>query len=105
MSKIKYLNFFEGEAVFDSERFVKELLSLCKKHNLINETVCTIQAIEGEVVTCKDCKHWIPNIPKYAHIGYKVCNHEYNDGLCEGIGYEWDADDFCSRGERKDEED
>ena len=54
-----------------------------------------------EVVRCKDCKHWIPNIPKYAHIGYKVCNHEYNDGLCEGIGYEWEEDDFCSRGEKR----
>lgn len=42
-----------------------------------------------EVIRCKDCKYWE--------------NEEYQDGYCcESDSCHWDADDFCSRGEKKD---
>ena len=55
--------------------------------------------VEADVVRCKDCKYWelqsiIPPIP-YGYCYYK------ND---KGEGFDprrWNADDFCSRGEKK----
>ncbi len=54
----------------------------------------------GEIVTCKDCMYWL----KQGHGYPNVCirddmDHAYD----EGVPLEMDADDFCSRGEKKDE--
>ena len=56
----------------------------------------TVDAVE--VVRCKDCKHWKPI---HEHIPYMECNI-----FCGAYdhGYPTGADDFCSYGERKDNE-
>ena len=47
-----------------------------------------VRDIMMPVVFCKDCKYWE--------------NEEYQDGYCcESDSCHWDADDFCSRGEKK----
>ena len=52
-----------------------------------------------EIVFCKDCKYWelqsiIPPIP------YGYCYYVNDDG--EGFDpRKWNANDFCSRGEKK----
>ena len=52
-------------------------------------TVCDMQ----EVVRCKDCKYYQDNSNGYPHNECKWCKDETPN-----------ADDFCSYGERKDEE-
>ena len=74
------------EAVVDCEQMV--------------EKAPTIDAVP--VVRCKDCKHWQPSEygvveqPYCKHLGYKE-----ETGLDIRIGNE---NDFCSFGERKDDE-
>lgn len=56
-----------------------------------------------EVVRCKDCKYWLPHM----QLG---CDEDYGEyhNYCalhvpddEWYAEEWNADDFCSMGERK----
>lgn len=48
----------------------------------------------GELVRCRDCKHWIPQ-------GFSG-PFNYTFSRCRRIQGEWNADDYCSRAERKD---
>lgn len=45
-----------------------------------------------EIVFCRDCKYWMRE-PRYC---LRLDEHPYR-------AKHWDADDFCSRGEKKDE--
>ena len=48
---------------------------------------------KNEVVRCKDCKYWDNGVCKPTHI----------DIYDEDVMLDMDADDFCSRGEKKDD--
>lgn len=53
-----------------------------------------------EVITCKDCKYWAEFTfaqPPKNYCG-RLIQADYNN---HNFGFEMDADDFCSRGERK----
>lgn len=45
----------------------------------------------GEVIRCKDCKHWLNR--EYHCVSMATCSR--------AIGY-FEADDYCSRAERRD---
>ena len=67
------------------------LCKLGKEHKRLLFEEPTVDAVE--VVRCKDCKHFI--------------NPTCSDGLCDLDGENriiWLNDDFCSYGERKDNE-
>lgn len=50
-------------------------------------TIVDIISKAQEVIRCKDCKYWE--------------NEEDGVGFCARTeDWDWDADDFCSRGER-----
>lgn len=54
---------------------------------------------QGEYILCKDCKYWAEftfNIPPFHY-----CGRLFQDGNTESIGFYMEADDFCSRGEKK----
>ena len=58
---------------------------------------------EGELIRCKDCKYWLP----HSQFGFDEDNEEFYD-YCELLVPDDDyyaitrnADDFCSRAERK----
>ena len=54
-----------------------------------NITQLTVFKEQKEITHCKDCKYW----------DYEVDN---NVGFCVRTeDCDWNADDFCSRGERK----
>lgn len=102
MSNIKYISFFKKDAVFDSERIVGELLDVCEQTDLGEDNIiCKIQVVQGELVHCKDCKycdrhHLVDGL--FCYRLYEKYNKEYPQMIIEV-----DADDFCSRGEKKDE--
>ena len=94
MSKIKYIAFFKKDAVFDSERIVGELLDVCEQTDLGEAGImCKIQVVQGELVKCKDCKYKVETEDGEWNPEDIVCDYWASDGL--------EADDFCSRGERK----
>ena len=58
---------------------------------------------QPEIVRCKDCKHWMP----HSQLGYDEDNETYHD-YCEKLipedeyyAFYRDADDYCSRAERR----
>lgn len=63
----------------------------------------TIDAVP--VIRCKDCKYWLP----HAQFGFDEDNNEYHN-YCERLvpdddfyAFTREADEFCSRAERKEE--
>ena len=51
------------------------------------------------IIRCKDCKYWAEftfNIPPF-----HFCGRLFQDGNTESIGFYMEADDFCSRGEKR----
>ena len=81
----------------------------------INDSICEQQAIDAlcelpsaqpEIIRCKDCKYWQP----HTQCGFDEDNDEYHN-YCgyhmpgdEWYAEYWEADDYCSYGERKDNE-
>ena len=56
-----------------------------------------------EPIRCKDCKYWAELtflVPPKHHCGRLLQQYK---GISERVSFETDADDFCSRGEKKDE--
>lgn len=94
--KIKHIGFFLKDSIFDAERVMDDLVGYCEMEHTKLGTIYHLQiVVDGEIVRCKDCK--------YLHQlsdGQIFC--ENKDGLPLMIG-DLTADDFCSRGERKDE--
>ena len=92
--KIKNAGFLLSDAMFSPEEIVGELIRHCKKIEIETDgtpdKICSLQIItDGEVVRCKDCKYW-----------------ETKEGLhdwCKNKMLYMNADDFCSKGEKKDE--
>ena len=76
------------EKVYDLLKFLRELQFSTGAKVGGMDAVPTVDAVQ--VVRCKDCKWW----------------HDWN-GECyakeaQGFGHIWNADDYCSYGERKD---
>ena len=58
-----------------------------------------IEHILREPVKCKDCKYW----NKHHLVDIYVCSIHNKEGQYPYLLFEMNADDFCSRGEKKDE--
>ena len=51
------------------------------------------------IVRCRDCKYW----NKHHFVDIYVCSIHNKEGQYPYLLFEMSADDFCSRGERKDD--
>ena len=78
----------------------------CLEDKEIIVRVPSVYPHEGqELIRCKDCKYWMP----HSQLGFDEDNEEYHD-YCrrlvpddEYYAFTRNADDFCSRAERKEE--
>ena len=67
------------------------------------ETLMGLPPAQPEIIRCKDCKYWEQN----AQHGYDEDNEEYHNYCLKLVpdddyyAYTREADDYCSRGERK----
>ena len=74
---------------------------------IVSETVHplggTQQEVIGELIRCKNCKFWMP----HSQFGYDEDNETYHDYCAklvpedEYYAFYRNADDYCSRAERK----
>ena len=62
-----------------------------------------LPSAQAEIVRCKECKYWMP----HSQLGYDEDNETYHD-YCERLipddeyyAFYRDADDYCSRAERR----
>lgn len=73
------------------------------KWDTIDKIVDGIHSEPSEIVRCKDCKYWLP----HKQFGYDADNGERHDYCAKLIpeddyyAFRRNADDFCSRAERK----
>lgn len=101
--------------LIDADRYKEELESLIEicdfeGENDVKEGIqSAIHTLDSEnftptvdaepIIRCKDCKYWAEftfNVPPFNY-----CGRLFQDGNTESIGFYMEADDFCSRGERK----
>ena len=76
---------------------------------IVGETVYplgTRQEVIGELIRCKDCNFWMP----HSQFGYDEDNGTYHDYCAklvpedEYYAFYRNADDYCSRAERRTDE-
>ena len=91
--------------LIDADAFIEHYCECCGQccdlENCCCQTVTDILDFQTEdaveVIRCKDCKHW------YEQEG--VCLKIYSDGAVSPYAWQYrNSDDFCSCGERKDNE-
>ena len=58
-----------------------------------------VREITMPVVFCKDCKYW----NKHHFVDIYVCSIHNKEGQYPYLLFEMSADDFCSKGEKRDE--
>lgn len=77
----------------DLERFKKEL----------GNTPITVLPTQPEVIRCKDCKHWIPYDWMFSEVwqSKNIADYPEDEIGCNYCDMAMKANDFCSRGERK----
>ena len=58
---------------------------------------------EPEIVRCKDCKHWIPYDWMFSEVwqSKNIADYPEDEIGCNYCDMAMKANDFCSRGERK----
>ena len=61
-----------------------------------------IYGYKGEVVRCKDCK-WYKESKRQELHPTRFCYRLKNDDGVP-VGYNWDGNDFCSYGERREDD-
>lgn len=95
--KIKHIGFYLNDSLFLAERVMDDLVGYCDMEDTKQGTICHLQiVVDGEVVRCKDCKYWHKD--SETELNFCLAFHDEKGGQ---IIAERDADDFCSRGERK----
>jgi len=100
MMKMKYIAFPLESVIYDGEEILKRIVEHCRKGKILDDVICKLTIIEGEPVKCKDCKYWAEFTfaqPTKNYCG-RLIQADYNN---HNFGFEMDADDFCSRGEKK----
>ena len=66
----------------------------------IKRLIREIPTVDAEpIIRCKDCKYW----NKHHFVDIYVCSIHNKEGQYPYLLFEMDADDFCSRGELKDD--
>lgn len=72
----------------------------------VRATINHMPTIDPEIVRCKDCKYWMP----HSQLGFDEDNGTYHDYCAklvpedEYYAFYRNADDYCSRAERKTDE-
>lgn len=85
-----------------NQGIIKSFADVCNEIIEIVEEQPPVNAVP--VIRCKDCKHWLP----HAQFGFDEDNNEYHN-YCGRLvpdddyyAFTREADEFCSRAERKD---
>jgi len=67
------------------------------------EDIDEMTTIEPHIVRCKDCKHWIPYDWMFSEVwqSKNMADYPEDEIGCALSDMEMKANDFCSRGERR----
>ncbi len=61
--------------------------------------------IQPEIIRCKDCKHWIPYDWMFSEVwqSKNIADYPEDEIGCDCCDMAMKANDFCSRGERRED--
>ena len=67
------------------------------------EAIKQLQPTQPEIIRCKDCKHWIPYDWMFSEVWQSRNINDYPEDEigCHYCDMAMKANDFCSRGERR----
>lgn len=83
----------ETEEIFEKEYTIEDFIDKCSVDG------CPKPVDAEPIIRCKDCKYW----NKHHFVDIYVCSIHNKEGQYPYLLFEMSADDFCSRGERRDE--
>lgn len=96
------------EKIIDTAALIDQLKILLwdrskSREEMIELAVALIEEAGQEIVRCKDCKHWHESTGWCNKHSYFVDDEGTSCSPAESPNWTmFDADDFCSRGERRD---
>ena len=69
----------------------------------IREVINSQPTIQPDIVRCKDCKHWIPYDWMFSEIwqSKNIADYPLDEIGCNWCDMAMKANDFCSRGEKR----
>ena len=69
----------------------------------IREVINSQPTIQPEIVRCKDCKHWIPYDWMFSEVwrSKNIADYSEDEVGCNWCDMAMKANDFCSRGEKR----
>ena len=69
----------------------------------ITEVINSQPTIQPEIVRCKDCKHWIPYDWMFSEVwrSKNMADYPEDEMGCNWCDMAMKANDFCSRGEKR----
>lgn len=75
---------------------------LCDKYNL-DGLIEQLPPAEPKIIRCKDCKHWIPYDWMFSEMwqSKNIADYPEDEIDCEWSEMSMKANDFCSRGEKR----
>ena len=68
-----------------------------------NEVINKLPSTQPEIIRCKDCKHWIPYDWMFSEVwqSKNIADYPEDEIGCNFCDVAMKANDFCSRGERR----
>lgn len=71
----------------------------------IQDTIEDLPPIQPDIVRCKDCKHWIPYDWMFSEVwqSKNIADYPEDEIGCNYCDMAMKANDFCSRGERRED--
>lgn len=78
-----------------------------KEYQRIIDRFMAFASAESEIIRCKDCKHWMPYDWMFSEVWQSKNMEDYPEDEigCDCCDMAMRADDYCSRAERRGEED
>ena len=69
----------------------------------IHKVIDALLSAQPEIIRCKDCKHWIPYDWMFSEMwqSKNITDYPEDDIGCDCSEMAMKANDFCSRGERR----
>ena len=68
-----------------------------------NEVISKLPSAQPDIIYCKDCKHWIPYDWMFSEVwqSKNIADYPEDEIGCDCSEMAMKANDFCSRGERR----
>jgi hypothetical protein len=69
----------------------------------VQEVINGLPSAQPEIIRCKDCKHWMPYEWMFSEVwqSKNIADYPEDDIGCDCSEMAMKANDFCSRGERR----